>query len=197
MKHYLTSLISLGLLASFTAPVFAQSSVLGSGPEKLCYEKALFGYAGSKDDIDVCNTALASALSRVNRGATHNNRGILLMRKGSLETARKDFESAIELRPELIEVQINLAALLMRMNDTNGALEALNTAISSQITTKRAVALYNRSIIHDERQNHTQAYQDLKAALEINPDWPLAANALKDYEVINKNNQEFITKASG
>jgi len=186
MKHYATSLFSLGLFAALSAPAYAQSFVLGTGPEKGCYEKALFGDSGSKRAIDVCNQALAGPLSLTNRAATHNNRGILLMRKGDLKAARKDYEDALEIQPKSNEIQINYAVLSMQMDDTEAALKALNTAINSDIDTKKSFAYYNRAIIHDERRDYRQAYQDLKSALELNPDWPLALKALERYEVKSK-----------
>jgi len=186
MKPFTHLVLSLGLLTALAPSAFAQSYVLGTGPGKGCYEKALFGNNGSQEAIEICNTALAGALSRTNRGSTHNNRAILLMRKGDLEAAKSDYEQAIKLRPELIEIQINYAAVLMRLNDSDAALDALNMAIDSEIPTKRAFVFYNRSIIHEDRQNFTQAYKDLKSALDINPDWPLALNALERFKSTSK-----------
>jgi len=164
----------------------AQLIVAGSGPQQICYQKALLDNPGSKAAIKTCTEGLERALSRKDRAATYINRGILYMRKGDYVKARADYEEAIQTHSGLPEAYMNYGAVLIYMDDFDGAIKALNTAIEDLPPTQLHQALFNRAIAYDRQDKFREAYLDLKHALELRPDWDEAKNAISRYAVKSK-----------
>jgi len=182
MKSAFFALILLCLPVS----AFAQVVVMGSGAAQTCYQMTRDGNPGSSDALRICRDALELDLLRKDKAATLINTGILYMRNGEYDKSRDHYQSAIALSPDLPEAYINYGAALIYMYETDAAIEALTKAISLEQTeqvAKLPEALFNRSIAYDRKQNYKAAYLDLKLALELRPDWPPAAAAIKRYNV--------------
>jgi Tfp pilus assembly protein PilF len=169
--------------AALTAPAHAQLVVQGKNDAALCYEYAAYGNAGSKSAIETCTSGLSEFLSKTDKAATFVNRGILLMRKGDQEAASKDFTMALEIRPDLTEAYVNYGASLIRQKKYGEAQAALNKALEDTESATRPDALYNRAITFDYQENYRGAYNDLKSALILRPDWDKALALLDRYEV--------------
>ena len=164
------------------ATASAQVVVQGGGAAKNCYMSTKTGNPGRIGAIRTCQSALSEALSNKDLAATHVNLGVLLMRKGDYAEAQTQYARAIELRPKLAEAYINHAASLVYTGDYNEAITAVDTAINLG-TDKMPEALYNRAIAYDRLQNYKGAYQDLKLALSLRPDWAPAQDLLSGYTV--------------
>ena len=187
MKKYLYLNIAV-LILGFSLPAQAQIKIVlgGDSLERTCYEKALYGNTGTKRAIDICNDAVENFTTHKNRPANHINRGVLLMRSGKLEAARRDYEKAIELNPDLRDAYVNYGALLIQMQDYDAALTALNKAVEGEHTKHLHEALYNRAIAYDRQDRFREAYLDLKRALELRPEWDDAKRAISRYSVAKK-----------
>lgn len=187
MKTYATIFTTFCLTAFSASSAFAQSFVLGAGPEKGCYQKTLYGDTGSHTAIELCTKALNTPLTKENKASTYNNRGILYMRKGDFTKARSDYERAIEIQPKLAEIYMNYGAVLIYLEDYDGAVKSLNTAINDLKPINLHQALYNRALAYDHKKAYRKAYLDLKRALELRPDWAPALQTITRYSVAPKN----------
>jgi tetratricopeptide (TPR) repeat protein len=163
-------------LALCPALAHAQMVVLGTGAPQSCYMSAKTGDMGSASAIRNCTDALDRTLIRSDEAATHVNRGVLLMRRGNFEDAIPDYERALELQPELAEAHINFGAALYYQGDDARALDAYNTAID----------LVNRALVYERLDQPREAYYDLRAALELRPEWDQARESLERFTVMRK-----------
>ena len=148
-----------------------------------CYQFALVGNNGSQAALKSCSEALDGNLTRRNKAATLVNRGLLYMRKGDQEKATEDYTSALEINPGLTQAHVNQGASLIHQKKFDEAIQSLNTALEDTDSPTRAEALYNRAVALDFKEDYKGAYRDLKAALELKPDWSLALNFISRYEV--------------
>jgi len=135
----------------------------------------LSGNPGRIGAIRVCETALSEMLPNKDLAATHVNLGVLLMRKGDYTESQASYAKAIKLRPNLAEAHINYAASLIYT-------AAIDKAIDIG-TEKMPEALYNRAVAYDRLENYKGAYNDLKQALVLRPDWEPALELLSGYQV--------------
>jgi len=184
--NYLRALLTTSLFLAASSTASAQMLVIGQGAAAKCYQYAKIGNVGSKRAIETCDTAFNDLLSYKNKTATHVNRGILLMRAGEYDAAARDYERALEMKPDMTAAYVNYGANLIQQGRDDEAMTALNTALADADSPTRPEALYNRAVLHDRAENYKAAYQDLKMALELRPDWPLAETLIARYTVIPK-----------
>lgn len=178
-KLLLVSIFSFSAAATASAQIVVQSG----GAAQECYTSTKTGNPGRIGAIRKCEAALLELnLSNKDIAATHVNLGVLLMRKGDYSKAKTHYSRAIEMRPKLSEAYINYAASLIYTGDYYAAVTALDTSIKLG-TEKMPEALYNRAIAYDRLQNYKGAYNDLKQALTLRPEWSPAVDLLSGYEV--------------
>jgi tetratricopeptide (TPR) repeat protein len=172
-------------LAFCPALAHAQTVVIGQGAAQSCYQSAITGDMGSRSAIRTCSEAFDRGMSSRDKTATYVNRGVLQMRRGDLDKAISDYETALERQPNLAEAHINYGVALYLQGDDASALDAYNTAIALD-TDKMAEALYNRALVYDRMENVRGAYYDLKAVLELKPDWEDARTSLERFTVVSR-----------
>jgi len=171
---------------SFSSAASAQSIVLGDGDARQCYLKVKYGDKGRKSSIDICKRALSEGvLSKKDRASTHVNLGILQMRHKDYALAETNYKKALKMKPEMGEIYINLSANEIYQGRYEDALVTVNKAIDLN-TIKMPEALFNRAMIYHHAGRYKEAYQDLKQALVIRPDWEPAIKKLDDYVVTTK-----------
>lgn len=179
LKYFAALLLPLCI--SQTA--LAQSLVLGNGKANACYLSVRHGDQGRVSTIRTCEEALGGFdISHKDKAATHVNLGILYMRAGNNVEARKHYDMAINMTPNLPEAYINNGAALIYMGRHEQAVEAINKAIGLG-TKKMPEALFNRAMAYDHLKKYDHAYKDLKQALVLRPDWKPALRAIDNYEV--------------
>jgi len=160
----------------------AQAMVLGKSKAAECYQRTKTSMSGQAANIKLCKQALSDGgLTTSDAAATHVNLGILLMRAKRNEEARKHYEKAISMTPNLPEAYINNSAALIYMGEYHAAIEAIDKAIDLG-TTKMPEALFNRAMAYDNLKQYNKAYADLKKALELRPGWAPALAAIDNYE---------------
>ncbi len=178
-----TVIITVFLTAISGQTAFAQAMVLGKSKASECYQRTKTSMSGQAVNIKLCKQALSEGgLTKSDNAATHVNLGILLMRAGRNAEARKHYEKAISMTPDLPEAYINNSAALIYMGEYSAAVIAIDKSIELG-TTKMPEALFNRAIANDHLKNYSRAYADLKKALELRPDWAPALSAIDNYEV--------------
>jgi len=178
-KFFLAALFVFAMPSTTSAQVF----VGGGGAAHQCYLSAKLGNPGRIGAIRKCEEALDNInINHKNKAATHTNLGVLLMRKGENEKAQTHYKHAIKLRPKTAETYINYGASLIYTGEYQDAITALNKAIDFG-TEKMPEALFNRAMAYDRQQNYKSAYKDLKQALVLRPEWPIAQRAIENYTV--------------
>jgi len=180
-KLLLASVFSLIMTTSASAQVVVQ----GGGAARDCYISTKAGNPGRIGAIQTCKAALSEFLPAKDMAATHVNLGVLLMRKGDYAEAQSHYAKAIKIRPNLAEAHINHAASQIYTADYNAAVKSIDTAIEVG-THKMPEALYNRAVAYDRLQNYKGAYNDLKQALLLRPDWEPAIELLSGYQITTR-----------
>lgn len=135
---------------------------------------------------DVCDTALLTiALSRRDQAATYTNRGIVRLNQSAYENAKKDFDEAVRLAPEIGEPYVNRAAALLALHRYNEAIDDLDRAIQLKPASIEK-AYYNRAIAREKSNDIKGAYADYLKAAELRPDWKLPREDLQRFKVITR-----------
>ena len=157
--------------AAFALPAAAAITVIGNSAARLCYE-ASESQLRTGAGIDNCDRALATEnLTRHDTVATHVNRGILRLRKGRIDGAIEDFDSAIALDPGQAEAYLNKGLALLRMpGGPDQALPLFDTALQRN-TRKPALAYYGRAVAHELGGRVRDAYRDYRQASRLDPKW--------------------------
>lgn len=158
-------------------PVLASESVFGATDAVKCYELSQF--SASENGLSYCNSAiLKGSLSKRDLAATYSNRGLIYSRLSQHESALKDHNRAIELRPELAPAYINRGNALYRLNSFEDAMQDYEKAISIGWGPIH-LAHYNKGLIYLKSKNKTKARAAFRKALEISPDSKMIRSRLE------------------
>lgn len=182
----------LGISALFVAaamplPATAQGAVtvIGGGLAQACYEAAESRQVSVSRALEICDAALQQeALRRRDKAATYTNRGILHMRGGNNTRALWDYQRSLSLMPDLKEAKVNLGAALYNLKRYPEALAALNEGVATEAFEARAVAFYNRGLTHEKLGDLQAAYEDFRQALDMLPEFKLAAEQIDRFTVV-------------
>lgn len=178
------AVVALAFGAMATAPALASSLTLGSSLGYGCFENARSG-EDTLDAIKLCTRALEDGqMSVKDTAATYVNRGILRVSRGDIEGAIKDYNRALELKPELGEAYANMGAAYLRNDDFKAALSQLDKALTLELKQPSHV-YYNRAIVYESLGQNEQAYEDFKQAAALAPDWAWPQRELQRYQVIS------------
>jgi tetratricopeptide (TPR) repeat protein len=158
--------------AALAVPAVAAVTVIGSTSARLCYEAADARSLPSSASIGRCDEALErEALTAQETVATYVNRGILKLRRGQIDEAIADFNTAIRRDPDEPESYLNKGMASLRLpNGWEQALPLFNTAIEKQ-TRRPAIAYYGRAVANELGGHIKAAYLDYRQASAIEPGW--------------------------
>ena len=159
-------------MAAFTLPAAAAVTVIGSSSARLCYEAAESRSAPSADALGRCDEALQQDhLTAYETVATYVNRGILKLRRGQIEPAIADFDTAIDQDPNEPEAYLNKGMATLRLpNGWEQAVPLFDTAIERK-TRRPAIAYYGRAVAYELGGEIKAAYRDYRQASLIEPNW--------------------------
>ena len=176
------SVMAATALAS--VPALGQVVVtLGSGRAHDCFLHAKAGSA-LQEGVQDCTGALDfDALSKKDRAGTLDNRGVLLDMLGRTEDARQDFNAAIALDPTLGDPYVNLGAMLIKQGQHQAALVQINRGIELGMNYPH-IGYYDRAVAEQMLGRYKEAYYDYKKVLELEPNFAMATERLKDFTVI-------------
>lgn len=106
------------------------------------------------------------------------NRGIALADVGQEAAAEKDYLEAVRLAPEYAAAYHNLANLERRRGDYVSAIGHYTTAIDNMKGRDRKLPLFGRALSFEQSGQLALAANDLRQALDIDPEFELAAAKL-------------------
>lgn len=182
----------LGISVLFVAvamplPATAQGAVtvIGGGLAQACYEAAETPRDSLARAIEICDAALQQeSLRRRDKAATYTNRGILYMRAGNNTRALWDYQRSLETLPDLKEAKVNLGAALYNLKRYPEALTALNDGVGTEQFDAKVIGFYNRGLTHEKLGDLQSAYEDFRKALDLKPDFTLAAQQMDRFTVV-------------
>ena len=173
-------------LAACAGPAAASVMVIGSSDARLCYEAADAPFVPQVRELRHCDDALATGnLATYETVATHVNRGILRLRRGQIEDAIADFDSAMRIDPTQPEAYLNKGAALMQRQNASEAVQLFTVALEHN-TQRPAVAHYGRAMANEELGNVREAYEDYRMASQLAPDWNAPRADLQRFRIVQR-----------
>ena len=171
------------LLAGMAAlPASAGSVSIGNSTARDCYEAAI-ARSADRNSFYHCNLALdQEGLNAPDRAATLVNRGVLYLRGHNYRSAARDFNAALKADANNAEAWLNLAIVSLQQGGGGDTLPLIDKSLALN-TARPALAYYSRSIAHERTGNVRAAYNDLRRAQELAPDWNAPTEDLKRYQV--------------
>ena len=171
-------------VAALAIPAAAAVTVIGSSSARMCFEAADARSMPSNASIGRCDEALTrDALTEYETVATYVNRGILKLRRGRIDDAISDFDTAIDHNPDEAEAYLNKGMATLRLpNGWTQAVPLFNTAIEKK-TRRPAIAYFGRAVAHELGGEIKLAYLDYRQASAIDPDWRDPRNELARFTV--------------
>lgn len=168
------------------APASGSVMVIGNTHARVCFLAADSPARPTPRDIRYCDEALSrSALTAYEVVATHVNRGILRLRRGLIDEAIGDFDTAIALDPRQPEAYLNKAGAVLRRENANEAISLFTIALERN-TTRPALAHYGRAVANESLGNLSAAYRDYSAASRIEPEWSEPRQELTRFRVVGR-----------
>jgi len=182
IKPLIITVLSLGMAET----AFAHGVVVGNTNSSECYQSVLSSVPGRDAAIRKCKKALNDPLAREkDKAAIYVNIGIMQGQNLDYEASLKSYENAIAINPDLADIYLNQAVTLIYTGQYKASVESSTKALELG-SKKQARILVNRAMAYEGLKQHNRAYQDLKSAIEINPNWELAREAISNYKVISK-----------
>ena len=181
MPRIVFALSLFATVFAFAAPVQAATIVVGGGLAEDCYKAS---DDLRRDAVQICTLALEAnaPMSRRDRAATYINRGYALLYAGKYQDAMRDCETSMRLAPELGEAYLNRGVALLALKRAEEALGPINQSIEIGFD-KLYLAYFNRAMAKEDLGDIKGAYEDYRKALELEPNFVLAANELKRFRV--------------
>lgn len=180
----LAALAAAGLVLSLASGTQASVKVLGPASAEQCFDFAENG-GDLKEGLARCSFALQTALTVSDRAATFVNRGVIHLGLHQDEQALADINQGLALDPDLGDAYIDRGAALMSLGRYDEALGDLNKGISLG-PHRPHIAYYDRAIIFERNGDIRSAYNDYKKALQLEPSFTPAAEELKRFRVVHK-----------
>jgi tetratricopeptide (TPR) repeat protein len=103
-----------------------------------------------------------------NNGVAHYHLGVAFEQVGDLPHAQNEWQTAIRLRPELVEAHVALATLALRTNDMATLDQAASQIINLRPNAPDGYAL--RSVASINRKQFERAQQDIQKAISVAPE---------------------------
>ena len=101
---------------------------------------------------------------------------------GHTEDAARDFNAAIALDPDLGDPYVNLGAMLIKKGQHQEALDQINKGMDLGMAFPH-IGYYDRAIAEQMLGRYKDAYYDYKKVLELEPNFAMASERLKDFVV--------------
>jgi len=155
---------------------------VGTGQAHQCFIYAKSG-TNLLQGVVTCTGALdRDVLSKKDRAGTFDNRGVVLDLLGRTQQAADDFNMAITLDPTLGDPYVNLGAMLIKKAQYEEALVQINKGIDMGMAFPH-IGYYDRAVAEQMLGRYKEAYYDYKKVLELEPNFAMASERLKDFTV--------------
>ncbi len=167
----------------------ATVTIIGNGLAAVCSTAARHAaesWPGRAEGEQECTLALENeSLSQHETAATYVNRGVLYLSDGAVDPARRDFERALKIEPNLPEALVDRgAALIAGARETEGVAEITRGLALHPGEPEKAY--YNRGVAEERLGDLKSAYFDYLKASDLKPDWPLPKGELVRFKVTPK-----------
>jgi tetratricopeptide (TPR) repeat protein len=180
MRTTLSTLALCIAAFAFAQPASAATIVVGvNSYAHSCYNAAV---AGDAAQIAICNQALSEVLTPRDRAATLINRSALKIEVGDYQGGLADCENSIRHFNTLGEAYLNRGVALRALGRNQEAIEALNQSIEVGLL-RPQLAYYDRAMAEEDIGKIADAYHDYKTALELAPNFSLAAEQVKRFKI--------------
>lgn len=136
------------------------------------------------DAISACDAALASPLLGKDRAATFDNRGIVYDSTGDYSAALADYDFSIKLDQNLGDAWLNRGVALIHLKRTDEALLDIQRGVALGPNMQQ-VGYYDLGVAQQSLGHIREAYDAYKRALADDPTFKPAAEALKNFRVVN------------
>ena len=179
--------LGVAVLAAFAGATEARAfvTVLGGGQAEACSLAAITGKTGPKF-IELCTRAIEDEqLSPRDRASTYINRGVLKIRVKDWTAAGKDFDMAVQIKPDLGDAYVNRGAASLGQHRYAESIVDLSKGIQLG-SEEPAKAYYNRALAYEGVDDMKAAYYDYLKASELSPDWAAPKNELVRFTVSPK-----------
>ena len=177
------SVLAVSACALCTAlPAQAGIMVIGGSYAESCF-KAAEQSNTTLEALGSCDRAFSEqSLSSEDALATHVNRGILRMLRSNYAGADTDFTAATAMDPQRAEPWLNLGILRFKQGNSAEAHALFSKAIELGSDVPE-IAYYGRGLANEDLGNVKAAYNDLRKASELRPNWREPARELARYRV--------------
>jgi tetratricopeptide (TPR) repeat protein len=108
--------------------------------------------------------------------AAHNNLGVILFKRGSLDDAMNQYQDALALNPDYPQARTNLGGIFFQRGQPDLAITQYQTALT--IDPAYAEAHYDLANALMQKERLDEAIAQYKEAIEINPNYLDARNEL-------------------
>lgn len=192
MNAFKTGIATLALAVMGAPPAFAAGHYEGNSIEVLagdnapardCYRAASIAariHYTSRRELERCDEALNyTALTPRDRAATLANRGIILMSLEEFQRAIQDYTTALALKPEFGELNVNIGNIYYLGKSYDKAVAEYTTAIEKQ-SSRIQIAYMNRGMAYENLGRLAEAEADMLMALQIAPEWEAAKKQLDE-----------------
>jgi tetratricopeptide (TPR) repeat protein len=184
-RFRVASVAFVGLLSAAGA-AGADVTIIGNGLAAECSTAArgVANNAPARTDAEhECTLAIeGEPLSPHEAAATYVNRGVLYLTDRAIADARRDFEQALKIEPNLPEAMVDRgAALIAGGHDRDGVDEITRGLLRNPIQPEEAY--YNRAVAEERLGDVRSAYFDFRKAGDLKPDWPLPKTELARFTV--------------
>ena len=109
-----------------------------------------------------------------NYAEAHNNIGVAMEGKGSLESAIDSYKQAVKIKPDYSEAHFNLGNVLHKKGSLDAALDSYSQAV--KIKSNHAEAHHNIGVIMLKKYAFGEAIESYKQAVKIKPNYAEAYN---------------------
>jgi tetratricopeptide (TPR) repeat protein len=181
--HRLAPVVALLVAGLLVSKAQAQSVIsVGTGQAHQCFIYAKSG-TNLLQGVVTCTGALEQdILSKKDRAGTFDNRGVVLDLLGRTQQAADDFNMAINLDPTLGDPYVNLGAMLIKKGQHEDALVQINKGLELGMAFPH-IGYYDRAVAEQMLGRYKEAYYDYKKVLELEPNFTMASERLKDFVV--------------
>jgi tetratricopeptide (TPR) repeat protein len=166
--------LAIGLMSFSANSVNAAVTVLGGELAKTCSiaaKQAAHGVLIYQDGIRDCTLAIqAEPLSSHDMAGTYVNRGILYLSQTDYNDAKRDFDFAAQLQPDIGEIYVNRGAALIGMRHYLEGRQDIDRGLALN-PEEREKAYFNRALADEGLDDERSAYFDYTKATELKPDW--------------------------
>lgn len=150
----------------------------GSSLSGECYRNAA---DERRSNVSACDEALKQAHTSRDRKTILVNRGIIHKRNGDLQLALDDFNTAIEIDPNLAEAYLNRGSVYLLAGYPERAIEDYETSL--ELGAERPwAAWYNIGVAYEEMEKPERAREAFEKSLAENSRFAEARKKVKAYE---------------